>query len=81
MKRKHPINYKTHFAFKLSDRDAKMLAIYAKQNDLKPLSALKKILRETLEKEFENMSDLTPENQLDLFDPVQMNIFDEILRK
>ncbi len=59
----------------LSSSDEKLLLRYCAINNIGQTVAIKRILRTYLQ---ENLPEIAPEaeNQLGLFDPVQMNIFD-----
>jgi hypothetical protein len=61
---------------KLSQADQKLLNRYCIVNNLGQTIAIKRILKHYL---LNNISEEvpTPENQLGLFDPIQMNIFDK----
>lgn len=61
---------------KLSQADQKLLTRYCAANNLGQTIAIKRILKHYL---LNNTSeeDIVAENQLGLFDPVQMNIFDK----
>jgi len=61
---------------KLSAQDEKLLARYCASNNISKTIAIKRILRLYLQ---ESLEELEPEieNQLGLFDPIQMNIFDK----
>ncbi len=65
----------SHYRIKLSAKDEKLLLRYCKANKTTQKTAIKRILHtyltETLEPLPENAA-----NQLDLFAPKQMNIFD-----
>ncbi|MDD4738920.1 MAG: hypothetical protein PHG98_03125 [Bacteroidales bacterium] len=60
----------------LSSSDEKLLLRYCVINNIGQTVAIKRILRTYLQ---ENLPEISPEaeNQLGLFDPVQMNIFDK----
>ncbi|MDD2531045.1 MAG: hypothetical protein PHN41_07425 [Bacteroidales bacterium] len=59
----------------LSSSDQKLLLRYCALNKIGQTTAIKRILRTYLQ---DNLPEIDPEaeNQLGLFDPVQMNIFD-----
>ena len=60
----------------LSSSDEKLLLRYCAINNIGQTVAIKRILRTYLQ---ENLPEIAPEaeNELGLFDPVQMNIFDK----
>lgn len=60
---------------KLSHQDEKLLARYCAINNIGQTIAIKRILRTYLQ---DNLPEIetNAENQLGLFDPIQMNIFD-----
>ena len=60
---------------KLSDADQKLLNRYCAINNIGQTIAIKRIIKIYLQ---ENLPEIEPqaENQLGLFDPIQMNIFD-----
>ncbi|MCK9163395.1 MAG: hypothetical protein M0O93_03490 [Bacteroidales bacterium] len=70
-KNQKPIIHK----IKLSVQDEKLLARYCALNKIGKTIAIKRILRSYLQ---ESLEEIEPEaeNQLGLFDPIQMNIFD-----
>lgn len=60
---------------KLSEADQKLLNRYCAINNIGQTIAIKRIIRTYLQ---DNLPEIEPqaENQLGLFDPIQMNIFD-----
>lgn len=60
---------------KLSEADQKLLNRYCAINNIGQTIAIKRIIKIYLQ---ENLPEIEPqaENQLGLFDPIQMNIFD-----
>ena len=60
---------------KLSHQDEKLLTRYCAKNDVSKTIAIKRILKTHLQ---DSLPEIEPnaENQLGLFDPIQMNIFD-----
>lgn len=60
---------------KLSDADQKLLNRYCAINNIGQTIAIKRIIKIYLQ---DNLPEIEPdaENQLGLFDPIQMNIFD-----
>lgn len=60
---------------KLSEADQKLLKRYCAINNIGQTIAIKRIIKIYLQ---ENLPEIEPqaENQLGLFDPIQMNIFD-----
>lgn len=62
----------------LSEKDSILLQHYAKEHGTSPAIAAKQIIHQSLVANVKNTADLTPENQLRLFDNVQINLFDII---
>ncbi|MBP1631103.1 MAG: hypothetical protein H6Q15_1996 [Bacteroidetes bacterium] len=60
---------------KLSHADQKMLVRYCAINNVSQAIAIKRIIKTYLQENLPEIED-PAENQLGLFDPVQMNIFD-----
>ena len=63
------------FKSQLSAKDEKMLLRYCAANKISPKVAIKKILKTYLAETLEPLPE-SAANQLDLFAPKQMNIFD-----
>ncbi len=64
-----------HYRIKLSAKDDKMLLRYCRANKLTQKTAIKRILHTYLTETLEPLPQEAA-NQLDLFAPKQMNIFD-----
>lgn len=62
----------------ISERDNRLLLLYAKEHGVSRAVAAKQIIHQTLVANIKNAGDNTPENQLRLFDNVQINLFDII---
>lgn len=65
----------TVYRIKLSAKDEKLLLRYCAANKVSQTTAIKRILRSYLTETLEHLEEDAP-NQLDLFAPKQMNIFD-----
>lgn len=59
----------------LSDKEWDMLNLYAVQNKLGRVSSTHRILKQYLSEYLKNKSSESPCNQLDIFDSVQIDIF------
>ena len=64
----------------LTKHDHALLNRFCKVNNISKSSALRKIVHKFLQENVDCDSSQQPQNQLDLFDPVQMDIFD-VIRK
>lgn len=64
------------FSVSLSDKDGEILKLYAQKHGMTRPDAIRKILREHLRPYAEMVAKEGPENQLGLFDILQMDIFD-----
>lgn len=62
----------------LSEKDNILLLHYAKEHGVSRTVAAKQIIHQALIANIKNVADSTPENQLRLFDNVQINLFDII---
>ncbi len=70
---------KTHknkrISIALPEREGKLLACYAKEHGLTRPDAMRRILREYLREYKLQLSNAEPQNQLGLFDSLQIDIF------
>ncbi|MBQ8044999.1 MAG: hypothetical protein IJ269_01450 [Bacteroidales bacterium] len=62
----------------LSEKDNILLLHYAKEHGVSRAVAAKQIIHQSLIANIKAVADSTPENQLRLFDNVQINLFDII---
>ncbi len=68
------------FSISLSLKEGEILNLYAKNHGLSRPAAIRKILKENLQPYAEQMAKMGPENQLGLFDTLQIDIFDNQLK-
>lgn len=64
----------------LTNRDQLLLARFCKINNVSKSIVLKKVIHEFLQEKMNHEFGQQPDNQLGLFEPVQMDIFD-VIRK
>ena len=63
------------FCFALPARDAELLKLYADHHGITRPDAVRRILREQLKQYASNLPKPEPKNQLELFDTLQVDIF------
>lgn len=66
------------FSITLPEREGKLLKMYAQDYGITRPMALRRMVREGLKAYQQAKGTIQPDNQLGLFDPLQMDIFDEI---
>lgn len=66
---------KKKFSFVLPQREDELLTLYAKQHSLARPEAVRRILRDFLRQYRAELPKAEPENQLGLFDSLQIDIF------
>lgn len=63
------------FSFSLPEREGEMLSRYADSEGLSRPEAVRRILKSYLSEHVQNVTTTSPKNQLDIFDSVQIDIF------
>lgn len=61
----------------LSEREYNVLKLYAEEQGITKPDAVRRVLRQQLADYAKSLANATPRNQLDLFDSVQIDIFDQ----
>lgn len=67
--------YKRTFSITLPEREGRLLKMYADDHGVTRPEALRRMVREALRQYKEQKGNIQPDNQLGLFDCVQMDIF------
>lgn len=67
------------FSITLPEREGELLSLYAKEHKITRPAALRRMVREGLKAYKQSLSkrNIQPDNQLGLFDMVQIEMFDE----
>lgn len=66
---------KKKFSFVLPEREDELLTLYAKEHSLTRPEAVRRILRDYLRQYRSSITKTEPDNQLGLFDSLQIDIF------
>ena len=66
---------KKKISFALPEREGEMLALYAKEMGVSRPAAVRRMVKSALREHFQDRPKAQPENQLGLFDAVQIDIF------
>lgn len=67
-------------SFAISERELAVLKLYAEEQGISKPDAVRRILRIHLADYAKQLAQAAPRNQLDLFDSVQTDIFDQIAK-
>lgn len=70
--------YKKTFSITLPEREGRLLKMYAQDYNITRPEALRRMVRDALRQYKEQKGNIEPDNQLGLFDCVQMDIFGAI---
>ena len=68
-------NTRKKVSFALPEREGEMLALYAKEMGISRPAAVRRMVKRALRDHFQNRPQSQPENQLGLFDVLQIDIF------
>lgn len=68
------------FSVSLPEQEGRLLKLYADDFGISRPMAIRRMVRECLRQYSKAKGELAPANQLDLFDSVQIDIFDDIAK-
>ncbi|MBQ0159916.1 MAG: hypothetical protein KBT28_04750 [Bacteroidales bacterium] len=79
MQKKPKAKKTKRFSITLPEREGELLGLYAKEHKITRPAAIRRMVRESLKQYKQSLAkrDIQPDNQLGLFDMVQIEMFDE----